>query len=324
MSTDTDQEQQEFDAAFAEMAKPESDSAAQPTSAQPSPTESAQAAPPVVAEQTASEADEGQPDSSKAQAPKPTSDLDRQLAEALHRERSSANRLSHFMRENNRLTSELAKAVDELKKARVPAADQAPRAAAGTKDVLAEAPDLEAAVNERVTKATESLSAKIEEQQRIIQELTGKTDSAARAVEPLVAKQHQDQISRTQGELDKMFGQQWRSDISSSAFAKWIGEQNPDIQRLYQTGATVRDASTVMHLFYATSGARKPTQQPAASQASAPAPAGQPAASDRLRKAAGIKPGTVVRPTNRNDDFEGSFAEFASLRQSQRNQAGFR
>lgn len=321
MSIDTNQDQQEFDAAFAELAKPKSDSPAQPTEAQPSPTESAPEAQPVVAEPTP-EAQSAP--ASEEQPAKPAADLDRQLAEALHRERSSANRLSHFMRENNRLTSELAKATSELAKLRTSAPEPS-RAPAGTRDVLAEAPDLEAAVQERLKSATADLRAQLEEQAKVIQELKGKTDTAARAVEPLVAKQHQDEISQTHAELDKTFGDAWRKDIASSKFAQWINEQPGEIQKLYHRGTSFKDASRVMTYFYADTGTQRPTPAPASDPAPTPTPAGKPAASEqRLRAAAGIKPGTVVKPSSRNDDFDGSFAEFAAMRQQQRNQAGFR
>ncbi|MBI5270704.1 MAG: hypothetical protein HY856_13615 [Burkholderiales bacterium] len=259
---------------------------------------------------------EPKPESEKDQPPKEAPkdeakpDLERQLAEALHRERSSANRVSHFMRENNQLRTKvqaLEQEVEQLK------AKAAPASSGAAQDVLAEAPELEAAVRARVEAAIAPLQAALDAANARLAEVDGHQPAAAQAqpqggdVAFEVAKTHQ--------LLDAAFPT-WRSDTQSADFARWLNGQPASVQRAYEDAVGFDDCATVMRLYYAAKGA--PKQQPA--QTPAQPAAQQPSSQDRLRQAAGIAPraGSIPNPDAKKDDFEGSFAEFASMRKTQR------
>lgn len=239
-------------------------------------------------------------------------ELKRQVAEAIHRERSSAQRISAIARENNDLKALVQRLQAQTQQtAAAPAASAAPAAPAvpDTPDVLTEAKDLEAAVVKRAAAMVEPLKKQLEETIGRVDKATQAVDRVQEAVTPIAQKTQRETFEATWRALDEKFGQQWREDVRSEGFGGWLGAQPAQIQDLYAKAVTPEESAKVMNLFYAETG-KFPT--PAAA-AAAPAPAPTPAANtqqQRLRLAAGIaKTGAPPRaPAGPAvDDYEANF-----------------
>lgn len=297
----------DFDKAFAEMTgKPNESASEAPASGEKPPADDAAAA----------ASHPGAPNQAEpSQATQPAggtdevAELRRQLQESQQRERSSAGRVSHFMRENTQHADRLRALETELQELR--AAKAAPAQPASTdeelNDALAEAPELRAAVDRRVSKATAALQSKLEAAITQLGEVGKKVDSAAQAVEPLVSREEQRQVQTVWEALDQRFTG-WRDEVKAPAFQSWLGSQPRPIQDLYLHGQALEDAATVLTLYRASTGAPK-------SEATPPAAAGKSDANQqRLREAAGIAPVPRGPVATKKDDFEGSFAEFAAKR----------
>lgn len=244
------------------------------------------------------------PDPARQSAPAASVEaLQQDLSQALHRERSSANRLSHFMRENNQLKEQvqsLQRQIDEIRTASTaPSSASAPDD--GLNDVLEEAPDLKAAVERRIQREVKSLREGLAAAHSKLAEVDQTANRAAQTIEPLASREEQRQIESVYEQLDKSFDN-WRGDLRTSQFGQWLDAQTPAIQSMFQGGRTYAEAATVLRLFYAEQGA---------STSSAPAK-GAPANQQRLQRAAGIAPRAVTKLSSKADDFEGAFAEFAS------------
>jgi len=309
---------QDFEAAFNELAKGKQSAA----DATPAKTEGEQPAPgDKPQEQAAPAADplqqsappKGPAKDEPAKQPAADSgkpDTERQLAEALHRERSSANRLSHFMRENNRLTQRVQALEQENADLKAKVGGSSSPAA---KDVLAEAPELEAAVRSRVDAALAPLQAKLDAANARLAEKDGGHDFAAAQAAPQPGQDDALEVAKTHQQLDAAFPS-WRADTASVDFVRWLNAQPVSVQNAYEHAVGFNDCATVMRLYYAAKGAPKQqqTQTPPATQ--------HTPAQDRLRQAAGIAPraGLVPNPEAKKDDFEGSFEEFSAQRRKNR------
>lgn len=238
-----------------------------------------------------------------------------QLQELHHKERSSASRVSVFMRESNQLKERVSQLEGEnaALKAKLASAstDKAPAKPAskdGPDDVLDGAPDLKAAVESRIQSAIESATRALREEldaaNTKLAEVGQQASEAARQIEPLASREEARAVESVRGQLDKLFPQ-WRADVGSGAVQSWLETQHESIKALFP-GKGLADSSTVLKLFYADKGA-----------SSAPKPEGDgdgAASRERLRRAAGIAPGTAIRHTPDKNDFEGAFEEFAAKR----------
>lgn len=233
-----------------------------------------------------------------------------QLQELAHKERSSANRVSVFMRQNAQLQEQVAALeakvatlTAELSSAK--ATKATPAQNDGLNDVLEDAPELKAAVESRIQRALDSATRELREQldaaNTKLAEVGQTADQAARQIEPLASREEQRANEQVKEQLDKVFPN-WRASIQTEGFGKWIGEQPGHIQSLFKTGKTFAEAAAVLKLFYADEGARK-------------APQGEGAGSTALRNAAGIAPRAATRLPVNKDDFEGAFAEFSAKRE---------
>lgn len=243
---------------------------------------------------------EGAAELPKGNEADPLESARREIAEALHRERSSANRLSHFMRENTQLKDKLAdveKKVNELSAAKAAPA-KAPADEGELDDVLAGAPDLKAAVEARIKRATASLRSELDEFKGRLTKVDEAASKAAAELQPLRERDEQAEAQRVYTELDRQFTG-WRDEVTSPAFRTWLEAQPREVQHLYQTGRTVAQAATVLKLYRADSGA-----------SGKPAPAGQDTAAAnaaRLKDAAGIRSkATTPKPDDR-DSFSAGF-----------------
>jgi hypothetical protein len=309
MPAESTQDVQDFEAAFAERAGTDTPSEVVKDADKEPPAAPA----PEPAKEQKDEPPKGE---SKPADPPAPQDTERKLAEALHRERSSANRLSHFMRENNQLKER----VKELERENATLKAKAPAASApapGTKDVLAEAPELEAAVRRRVDEATAALQSQLDAANARLAEVDQTAKSAARGVEPLMSEQQQRQLNETFTQLDQAFTPEWRKTVKSADFAEWLRDQPRNVQDAYEKADTFKEAAIVLKLYYAEKGAPKPTQtdpQPGGQQVTQPAASNAEKEQERLRQAAGIAPRSNARPAPKTDDFEGAFAEFASAK----------
>jgi hypothetical protein len=300
-------DEQDFEAAFAEQAGRQAQASdAQPNKDEPKPGDKPE--PEAPAEDPLKQSDAAKEPAGTAKRPADDagkSDIERQLAEALHKERSSANRLSHFMRENNRLTQLVQTLERENADLKAKVADSPSSA---KKDVLAEAPELEAAVRSRVEAALAPLRAKLEAANARLAEVDGGRDFAEAPAAQQPGRDDALQVASTQQQLDAAFPS-WRTDTQSVEFARWLNAQPLSIQNAYEHAVGFNDCATVMRLFYAAKGA--PKQQ----TADPPAVQQQPSSQDRLRHAAGIAPkggnAPVPPAESKKDDFERSFEEFA-------------
>lgn len=273
----------------------------------PAPAETQPAAVEVPEPAAVVEAPAPQAPAAEAKAPAepvPLEELQASMADLRHRERSSANRVSTFMRKNaelEQLVAEMRQKLDALQTAPAPAAP-----APAADDVLTSAPDLEAAVRTRVQEAIAPLLKRVDETTGRVDQVGRIATEARQTVEPIAQQRHQETIAATHKGLDEQFTPKWREDVSSASFAEWLPSQPKWVRELHQSAVTLEDSATVMGRYYATHGRPAPT--PAAPAATA-APAANPQ-QERLRLAAGIAPrGSARAPAGpAADDFEGHFA----------------
>lgn len=242
-------------------------------------------------------------------------DLRRQLQESQQRERSSAGRVSHFMRESNQHADRLRALEQELQELRAAKAAPAPQPGSTDEDLndaLAEAPELRAAVERRVSKAVAAVQAKLDAAISQLADVGKKVETAAQQVEPLVSREEERQAQSVYEALDQRFAG-WREEVKAPAFQTWLGSQPRQVQELYLHGQALEDAATVLTLYRASTGA--PKSEATAPQGAQPAQAeAGDAKQQRLREAAGIAPVPRGPVVNRKDDFEGSFAEFVNAK----------
>lgn len=288
-------EEQEFGSAFEEFAKGQSTPAA-PVEAAPKP----EPTPAPVAK-----ADPA-PVEPKAAEPEPLSieQLQAQVRDAQHRERSASSRISTFTKESNQLKVRIAELEAALEaKAAKPAPDAAP--APTETDMLDEAPDLRAAVERRLKSAIGPLQSELAEARKALEETKAAAAEARQMVEPIGRKVQQETFEATWKALDERFTPQWRDDLRSEKFGGWIKQQSPHIQRLYNEAVTPGDSSAVVTLFYQDNGGLPAKPTPAAET-----PAAKPN-QERLRLAAGINSRSAPTRTTgpAEDDFDGNFAE---------------
>jgi len=231
--------------------------------------------------------------------------LKRQLADMAHRERSSANRISTFARQNTELQSQVQAMQAQLLALSQPRANAPGAQDTDEPDVLDGADDLRGAVERRVERATSQLRQQLDAAVTRVGAAEAAAMQAARSVEPLMQERAQADINSVTNQLNTDFGG-WDKLMPTPAFQDWITSKPDAIQSLYRQGNTFGDTSVVLRLYAAETGHQfKAAGQPAADTR-------QPQASDSLRMAAGIRPrsaGAGVRPNS--DDFEGAFAEFA-------------
>lgn len=286
--------------------------------AEPPATEQQAAAPEPAAESSAPAAKPAeQADDAGAANGGSNRDIERELQDALHRERSSANRISAVMRQNNELANQLKSLQDELNKLKAaPSAAAAP--ASDEKDILDQSPDLRNAVAKRVEQAVAPLQQQLQDAVKRAQEAEAKATTAVQTVEPIGQREQLRQFEETWAALDKELGQGWRSDVKDAAFQTWV-DADPDIKRMYATARTPQQSLRVMRMFYAETG-RKPAAAQAAAPAAAPAAAAAPVANpnqDRLRQAAGIPSrGASRAPVMADDDFAAGFRQSFRRQQS--------
>lgn len=293
-------DQDQFAEHFAS-AQAENNAAAKPAVATPAPATEVVESPPASTE---APAEELAPADAAQVAPEKTvtiEELQAQLKDLQHRERSSANRVSVFMRENQALAAQIA----ELRKAReAPASAPAPKAPEPNDDVLSAAPDLDAAVAKRVQAVVEPLVKRVAAAEGRVEDIDRVTREVKTAVDPISQKALEEAIASTHKALDLSFTKQWRKDVSSAKYEEWLSRQPADVQHQAAHAITVEDTSAVLARFYAVHG--WPKREPEQPQ---PTPAGN-SQQERLRLASGIQPRGAPRAQAgpKDDDFEGHFA----------------
>jgi type II secretory pathway component PulM len=296
MTLEDDQDQ--FDKAFAEIAsKPEGDT---PAAAVEPAAEPAPAAPAEAVEAPA------------PAAPAPSAEeLQRQVREALHRERSSANRISSFAKENQSLKAavdEMRRKLDELSAAKA-APTPAPAPAADLEDVLSDAPDLKASVQRLIASEKDPLLKEIEKLRADLQETRGIATHVQQTFEPIAEREIRSQHEQVWKSLDEKFSPTWRDDVKSADFDEFL-KSGEHWQKAFESAKTASDSAAVLGAYYVARGIeRKPAPAQAASPATNPN-------TERLRLAAGVAPRGNQRPPvgPAADDFEGNFAEAMKAR----------
>lgn len=284
----------EFEEAFKEATAGQSAELPEPAPAEPVPAEPKE--PPA-------ELKEDPPAPVKAEPAPPTiEELQRQVQDALHRERSSAHRISAFAKENNQLAAQVAdmrKKLEELTAAREAASPQPAPSDDDEPDYLADAPDMRKSVEKLIEKATSDMRKQLEAANRKLEEVGAKAATVEEHFEPIRRQNEQQQYEQTFSALDKQFTPAWRDEVRTERFAGWLESQAPQIQDLYHKGITPAESSTVLKLYFADT---KTTPPP-------PATAGSNS-NERLRLAGGIAPrGSSARTAEpAADDYEGAFA----------------
>ena len=298
-----DDQPSEFEKEFAAISAAKDAAAAQAAAPAPAPAPAPSEAAPAEASAppAPTPAPAAAPAPAPSETPPTTEELQRQLADMSHRERSSANRVSAFMRENQdlkRMLAELKSKVDQIG-AQAPTPAPAP---APAEDVLTNAPDLDAAVRKRAVEVTSALEKQVKDLTQRVNTTEQAASEVRQVVEPIRQQNHQSQIESTHAVLDRQFGERWRQDVRSNDFAEWISLQPPSVQQDYEHAITPAESAAVMARYYAGRTASAPPPP-------APAPAGN-TQQDRLRNAAGIAPRGNARPPTgpAEDDFEGHFA----------------
>lgn len=279
------------------------------------------AKPPAQAASDKQSADAGQPAQQQPAAAKPgrtVEELERELGLALHRERSVANRISANDRRVNELTAEnaaLKRKVAELERSAAKPTTTSP-AGSSADDALASAPELEAAVKRRIDEATASLQQALDAANAKLTELGESTSKTAEAIRPVVERDADAAVNKVQSELDGMFTPQWRQDRLSVDFQRWLSSQSRAIQDLYADSVDAKDCAAVLDLYYAPRGGRP---KPPPSPAPAPAAQGAQQPADRLKQAAGIRPGATPKaPVPDPNDYDAAFAEAAAARRNRK------
>lgn len=235
--------------------------------------------------------------------------LQKDVLEARHRERSASNRISAFAQENNKLqamVNEMRAKLDELTAAKAAPAPTPPQP--DDDDVLGNAPDLEAAVNKRVQRGTAGLESTVTELRKKLEETQQTATEAKAGLEPILTREQQARHEQTWAKLDERFTPSWREDVKTETFDSWLKGSPQQIQDLFGRANTPEECAPVLTLYYASTGKQTQTPQPT--------PASQGAANtntERLRKAAGVAPRGTLRPASgpAPDDFDGNFAAFA-------------
>lgn len=224
--------------------------------------------------------------------------LKAEIADALHRERSSANRVSAFQKENDALKRRLAEL--EAAEAARKKAPEAPADDSDLDDVLTGAPDLKAAVEARLKRATEPLLRQLEEVTGRLKEVDERASKAVADVQPLRQRSEQAEAQQVAAALHEQFPG-WTNEVREPRFQRWLGEQSAEIRALYENGTTVQQAGTVLRLYRADTGAlAKPAAAPAAADKTTDATA-------RLRAATGIPSRPNTAKVDDRDDFSAGF-----------------
>lgn len=294
-TANADDTSQEFEASFAEFSN---QSKTPTTPADPEPAVVADPAP----EPAPSEPAVATADSSEVQR------LKAELAEALHRERSVANRISSRDRENAALQSRVRELEQENQQLRTRAQAPAPSAADDTEDdVLSGAEDLRKAVERRVQKAVEPLQRIATDAEQRARAAEAKANEAAQVVTPIIQRDVEQAEAALTTRLNDDFGG-WGEVVKDVKFKAWLAKKPEAIRDLYNHGSTFDECASVLNLFSVESGHRfeKRKEQP---QDQAPGA--------NLRLQAGIRPGVgIVSPRPNPDDFDGAFAEFSARKKS--------
>lgn len=243
-------------------------------------------------------------------AGKRIAELEAELAQALHRERSVAARISS----NDRRSNDLSKANAALQQqvadltAKLAAKGSA-ASAESADDVLARSPELQEAINRRIEAATAQLRAGKDAAEKD----SGSADEAAEVTDDQ-RRIFAQSVDDCRAFLDSRFSKQWRADVDSLEFARWIAKQPDVIQTRFATSVSPTETSDVLEAFYAAGVRPRASQAQAANtNTTPPASAGQ-RQQDRMKQAAGIAPRVAVEKPDSKDDFDGAFAHFSGLR----------
>lgn len=274
-----------------------------------------QAAQVTAAESGAAPTAAQEPSTEQALTPEQTiAELNRQIAELQHRERSVVNRLAPVDRKNRQLEAQIAELQAQLKAspAQPPAAAPAAQAPAPAADevpeVLADAPELRDAIDRVVSQKTKALGDELAQTRQKLEHLQGQAAAVQQELSPLAEARHDAAVASTHQQLDALFTPQWRQDVASEDYQVWKASQPAAIRALAEQAVHINDVLPVVRLYYAERGKLAPSPQPA----QAPAAPAQPAGNvTPLRRAVGIPSGaapavrTPVAPSA--DDFDANF-----------------
>lgn len=239
--------------------------------------------------------------------------LDHELAQALHRERSVAGRISASDQRSAKLQARVTELEQQLQR----------QSAAGPRDlddVLAESPELEQAIQRRIDNATRELQARLD----------AAAPSAQADHQPAAAQQpqvdpaeHQATKADTMAKLDQAHPL-WRQHAGSSAFAQWLNRQRQQVQDAFANAYDFPTASAVLQAFYAAhpAAAQQNERAKLARDQNTERAAASSGTPSRVAQAAGLAPRSVT-PAGRAqgqqpaaDDYEAAFAAASAARRT--------
>lgn len=264
-------------------------------------------------EQEPEESQSAEPPQSEAQ-PSEIEALKRQLADALHRERSSANRISSFARESNSLREQVAELQAEIKALRERAVAMQPEE---DDDSLSDAPELKQALDRKLARVISPMQQELDATKEKLRQTQERAAQAAQAIEPLVNKAQEAEVEQIFSALDAEF-HGWRDEVKTERFQHWLASKSPAIQHLYHNGTTLGESREVLDLYRSQTGSMRPS----ASATKTPEQIAAARAA-QLRASAGIRSGIASNQTQRRsgDEFGDAFEEFAAQRRARRNAA---
>lgn len=231
-------------------------------------------------------------------------ELERQLADALHRERSSANRMSERDRQANAMAQQVRELQARLQAQEAARDKPAEEPKEEEPDVLDGADDLRSAVERRVQKAVEPLARKLSEAEQRAKDAEAAAQAARQAIDPIQQEREERAMQELSTKLDEEFDG-WRDEVKSPGFQQWLNAVPEEVKSMYQRADTFDVAARVLRLYSADTGKAFPKT---------PSQGGDKQPSN-LRAAVGIRPsvsGVKARPDP--NDFDAAFAEFSSKR----------
>ena len=293
--TEDNSQDAEFEAAFAEAASQRREGKAPADMKADAETESQSAEP------------------AQAEADPPPSEVEtlkRQLADALHRERSSANRISSFARESNSLREQVAELQAEVKALRERAVAMQPEE---DDDSLSDAPELKQALDRKLARVISPMQQELDATKDKLRQTQERAAQAAQAIEPLVMQAQEAEVSQIFSALDGEFTG-WREEVKSERFQQWLTSKSSAIQHLYHNGTTLGESREVLDLYRSQTGSMRSSSASKTPEQIAAARAAQ------LRASAGIRSGVTSNPNQRRsgDEFGDAFEEFAAQRRARK------
>lgn len=297
--------QSEFDAAFAE-AVGQMDSPAQATPSEFDPEDDGTLNPPPVEGDGAADPAKDNPDPAeaedkptedksddkpaepaKAEAPKTVEQLQAELDDLRHKERSASGRIGAFQKRINELEEKVTKSRDEFIKS------------------------LSSGDNEKFKKDFPEIAAAIDSRMAAFAQHVEKETMAR--LEPLKIEVY-DRLKQEQDAAVEAAHPGWKKEVATPQFAQWLSNQPPQVQSLAESD-TAADAAALLNIYKAMTRTSPPPVDatPPVTPSSQPSQANalQEARRQQLQNSVGISSRSAAQKTNGiPNEFDAAFNAF--------------